>query len=201
MDGLEAILAMDTTLLIVVAIVAVLLLVALLVAVKRASDERRRSQGLRERFGPEYERTLEAAGNRRQAEAELEARQTRVAALPLRTLSAQEQEGLRTNWRAAQARFVDEPAQSIAMADRLVTEGMRARGYPVGDFEQRVADLSVEHAEVINHYREARRLAQASEAGLASTEDLRQAMVHYRALFDDLLTTASEAEQQKEMVR
>jgi hypothetical protein len=191
---METILEMDTTLLIVVGIVAVLLLLALLYAARRAADERQRSQTLRERFGPEYERTLESAGDRRQAEAELEARQTRVAALPLRTLSAQEQEVLRNNWRAAQARFVDEPAQSIAMADRLVTEGMRTRGYPVGDFEQQVADLSVEHAAVLDHYREARRIAQASEAGLANTEDLRQAMVHYRALFDDLLTTASEAE-------
>jgi hypothetical protein len=197
---MDAILGMDTTLLIVVAIVAVLVLAGLLLAVRRAADQRRHSESLRERFGPEYERALEAAGDKRQAEAELEARQTRVAALPLRTLSAQEQEVLRNNWRAAQARFVDEPDQSIALADRLITEGMRARGYPVGDFEQRVADLSVDHAEVINHYREARRIAQASEAGQASTEDLRQAMVHYRALFDDLLTTATEPER-KEMAR
>jgi hypothetical protein len=197
---MDPILGMDTTLLIVVAIAAVLLLAALLFAVKRAADERRRSEALRERFGPEYERTLEAAGDRRQAEAELEARRTRVAALPLRTLNPPEQEALRTNWRSAQARFVDEPAESIAMADRLVTEGMRARGYPVGDFEQRVADLSVEHAAVLDHYREARRIAQASQAGQASTEDLRQAMVHYRALFDDLLTTATEPER-KEMAR
>jgi hypothetical protein len=197
---MDTILGMDATLLIVVAILAVLLLAAVLFAVRRVVDERRHSQALRERFGPEYERALEAAGDKRQAEAELEARQTRVAALPLRTLNAQEQDVLRTNWREAQAKFVDEPDQSIAMADRLVTEGMRARGYPVGDFKQRVADLSVEHAEVIHHYREARRIAQASEAGQASTEELRQAMVHYRALFDDLLTTATEPEG-KEMAR
>jgi hypothetical protein len=200
---MDTILGMDTALLIALAIAAVLLLALLLLAAKRAADARRRSETLRERFGPEYERTLETAGDRRQAEADLEARQVRVRALPLRTLDPHEQEALRNNWRAAQARFVDEPAQSIAMADRLVTEGMRARGYPVGDFEQRVADLSVEHAAVINHYREARRIAQASEAGQASTEDLRQAMVHYRALFDDLLATATEPEgpEEKERVR
>jgi hypothetical protein len=186
-------------LLVGLALLALLLLVAALLVVKRAADSRRRSQALRERFGPEYERLVQNAGDRRRAEAELEARQQRVAALPLRALSAAEQEQLRNHWRAAQAQFVDAPAQAIAAAGRLVTEGMQARGYPVGEFEQRLADLSVDHAATLTHYRAARRIATASEAGQASTEDLRQAMVHYHALFEELL--AAPEPERKELVR
>jgi hypothetical protein len=162
--------------------------------------QKRHSDALRERFGPEYERTVQATGDARAAEAELEARQKRVAALDIRPLPAAERERYLTRWRAQQAAFVDEPAQAIAEANQLVSEVMQARGYVVGDFETRVADLSVNHANFVGDYRAARRIAQNSQVGQASTEDLRQAMVHYRALFEALLDTRPE-ESEKDAVR
>jgi hypothetical protein len=180
---------MDITTLIVLGALFVLVL---LVLIALGAMRRRRSTDLHQRFGPEYERTVETAGNKHKAEAELQGRQERVEALHLRPLAPDQREQFATRWRAAQARFVDEPAAATADADRLVIEVMQARGYPVGEFDQRVADLSVDHAEVVTNYRTAHQIALANEAGHASTEDLRQAMVHYRSLFDDLLKTSEE---------
>jgi hypothetical protein len=183
-------------------VILVLVVVVLLLAVLAAwtNTTRARSAKLQSRFGPEYERTLEAAGSRKEAEQELAARQRRVEEFNLRPLSAPERQQFADRWRDAQAQFVDQPEQAIGQADRLVNEVMQARGYPVADFDRRAADLSVDHAAVIANYRAARELMHKQEQRLASTEDLRQAMVHYRALFDDLLAAPAEQAQQKETV-
>jgi hypothetical protein len=151
-----------------------------------------RSQRLRQRFGPEYERTIRTEGNVRKAEAALEARAKRVARLHIHPLNSTDAQRFDAAWRAVQARFVDDPRGAVTEADRLVGEVMAARGYPVGDFEQRVADVSVDHADVVMNYRAAREIALHHAEGKATTEDLRQAMVHYRALFRDLLETAKD---------
>ncbi|HLH21934.1 MAG TPA: hypothetical protein VK066_05400 [Chloroflexota bacterium] len=175
---------MDQTTLIIAVIVAVVVIVAVALW---AYSQKRRSEDLRERFGPEYGRAVRASGDPRRAEAELAARQERVERLHIRPLSAPDRERFAQAWHATQARFVDDPAGAMADADRLVDEVMRARGYPMGDFEQRAADVSVDHAAVVEHYRLAHGIAQRAQRGEASTEDLRKAMVHYRALFEDLL--------------
>lgn len=174
---------MDTSVMIVLAIVVVVVvaIVAWLVM------QRRRSEELRDHFGPEYKRAINDLGDTRRAEAELEARQKRVDQLNIRSLAPEERERFAEAWRSTQARFVDEPAAAITEADRLVTQVMQERGYPVGSFEQRAADISVDHPNVVSNYRAAREIALANERGEASTEDLRKAMVHYRALFEDLL--------------
>jgi len=147
----------------------------------------RRSQILRKEFGPEYERALDQYGDQRKAEAELAARQERVRKLHIRELTAEEQSRFSDAWRKTQARFVDEPSRAVSDAADLVKEVMRARGYPVGDFEQRAADVSVDHGTVVTNYRAAYEIAARNKSGRATTEDLRQAMVHYRSLFEELL--------------
>ena len=151
--------------------------------------QKRRSEQLREQFGPEYKRAVDQYKDRRRAEAELSEREKRVEALHIRPLSAEERGRFAEAWKSVQSRFVDEPSMAVQDADRLVNQVMEARGYPVGDFEQRAADISVDHPNVVTSYRAARATAQANERGEASTEDLRKAMVHYRALFEDLLET------------
>ncbi len=152
----------------------------------RAQRERR-SARLREGFGPEYERTVAEYGDRSRAERELAARERRVQKLSVRLLTPEERDRFGSAWSGVQQRFVDDPNGAVSEADRLVKSVMATRGYPIDDFEQRVADLSVDHARVVQHYRAARILAQANAAGSSTTEDLRQAMVHYRVLFADLL--------------
>ena len=149
--------------------------------------EKRRQIRLRQRFGPEYDRTVHQTGSERRAEAELDARARRVAGLHIRPLSEADAVRFAEAWRALQIRFVDEPSAAIAEADRLVGEVMTARGYPLGDFDQRAADISVDHPRVVANYRAARDIARRQGRGEASTEDLRQAIIHYRALFEDLL--------------
>jgi len=149
----------------------------------------RRRQELRTRFGPEYDRVINERGDARQAESELAARQKRVDRFEIHSLDQAERERFIDAWRTTQSHFVDAPTEAIKDADRLVSEVMSARGYPVGDFEQRAADISVDHPVVVENYRAARAIALANERGQAGTEDLRQAIVHYRALFEDLLET------------
>ena len=167
----------------------VLIALVLIGAIAWITLSRVRTQRLRDRFGTEYDRTVRTEGNARKAEAALEARAKRVQSLHIRPLSPADAERFDQSWRAVQARFVDDPHGAITDADRLVGEVMAARGYPVGDFEQRVADISVDHPDVVMNYRAAREIAALHGQGKASTEDLRQAMVHYRALFRDLLET------------
>ena len=171
-----------TVVAVIIVVIVVLAIVALLV-----NKGRVRSDRLQERFGPEYDRALQTAGSRKEAEDELLARQKRVQSFNIRALSPNERQQFAERWRAAQAQFVDAPAQAIVAADALVKEVMQARGYPVGDFDQNAADLSVDHADVVSNYRAARDLVVKQQQGRTSTEDLRQAMVHFRALFEDLL--------------
>jgi FtsZ-interacting cell division protein ZipA len=174
----------STLLMVVVAIAFISLAIVAWAAVQKMRTKR-----LRSRFGPEYERTVRQIGDRRKAEEELEARKKRVAKLTLRPLSPDEHRRFARDWSAAQARFVDDPKGAVGDADRLVKEAMQARGYPTGDFEQRAADISVDHPRVVSNYRSAREIAARSAEGKASTEDLRQAVVYYRALFEELLET------------
>jgi hypothetical protein len=156
------------------------------VAFSRRRARLRRAQ-LQDRFGAEYDRAAYELGSARKADQELAARARRVEKLPVRELSSAERSRFASQWTAVQAEFVDDPAIAVRSANDLINQVMRARGYPVESFEQRAADLSVDHAAVIQHYHAARTIAAANHHGRASTEDLRQAMVHYRVLFGDLL--------------
>jgi len=148
----------------------------------------RKTSGLKEQFGPEYDRTVQQADKRREAEAELENRRKRVDEFDIRPLSSADRTRFDTAWQELQPRFVDDPSTAVKDADALVGRLMEARGYPVGDFEQRAADISVDHPDVVSNYREAHRLALRNASGDATTEEQRRALVHYRKLFDELLT-------------
>jgi hypothetical protein len=152
-----------------------------------AASRSRKTRGLQDRFGNEYDRTVEQAGGRREAERELRQREKRHDQLDLRPLSAESRDGYVREWQVTQARFVDDPKGAVADADKLVQRVMRERGYPVDDFEQRAADISVEHPELVEKYRTANGIARASERGDTSTEDLRHSVRHFRALFVELL--------------
>jgi hypothetical protein len=147
---------------------------------------KRRSQQLRERFGPEYDLVLKKEGAVRRAEGVLEIRAKRHEKFSLRPLNEATRVDFAERWRIVQSQFVDEPKAAVARADRLVNELMQARGYPMADFEQRAADLSVDHPVVVQNYRAAHDIALRHSRGQASTEDLRKAMVHYRSLFEEL---------------
>lgn len=157
--------------------------------------QRNKTKQLRTRFGPEYEAELNRQGDRVRAEKELQRRANRVQKLDIRPLPSTDTEHYLGAWKQTQARFVDDPAASIKEADDLVGAVMKARGYPLEDFELRAADLSVDHPHVVRHYRTAHEIAVRQDRGEASTEDLRQALIHYRALFEDLLP-ASQARQE-----
>lgn len=162
-----------------------LLLAFIGVMVWRNAPARRREK-LRARFGPEYELAVQQYGTAR-AQRMLEARERRVEKLPLRSLSPSECATFAQSWRQRQEQFVDTPSAAVSGAHELVQRVMLARGYPVEDFEQSVADLSVTYGAIVNHYRAAHELEQTNRSGKINTEELRQAMVHYRALFDELL--------------
>jgi ABC-type nickel/cobalt efflux system permease component RcnA len=147
----------------------------------------RRSQEIRQHFGPEYEHTVAELGDPRKAEDELAARRRRVEKLDIRPLSQADFNQFSDEWRSVQAHFVDDPNAAIKDADLLVKELMETRGYPVGNFEQRAADISVHHPQVVEHYRAAHDAMPGWGKREATTEELRQAMVHYRALFEELL--------------
>jgi len=166
----------------VIAVAVVLILVLIWMALRR-----RRSLQLKQRFGPEYSHAIRTNPTPREAERMLEARERRVAKFHIRPLSTADAARFAESWRQTQLQFVDDPEGAVRNADRLVTEVMEARGYPLTDFDQRAADLSVDHPVVVSSYREARTIADQQKRGEASTEDLRHALVHYRTLFDDLL--------------
>jgi hypothetical protein len=170
------------------AIVGILVAVIVVgVAAWYVAMQRRRTQDLRTLYGPEYTRTVKQVGDQRRAEDELVRRQERVDALEIRPLSAEQRGAFMQQWRNVQAMFVDDPRGAVTRADGLVEEVMKTRGYPVSDFDQRAADLSVHHGRVVQNYRSAREIAIRHRRGMATTEDLRQAMVYYRELFQDLL--------------
>jgi len=162
-------------------------IVALIVVAAWLYFRRRESRTLEERFGPEYNRTVDELGSRSKAESELRARQKRVEQLHIVPLSPAEATHFSDAWRVLQGRFVDNPHGVLADADLLVRELMGKRGYPMGDFERRAADISVDHPAVVDHYRAAHAIALRDRHGEADTEALRQAVVHYRALFAELL--------------
>jgi len=172
---------------IVIIIVAILVVVAIVAGV--VYDQRRRR--LRQRFGPEYDRLVEETGSKAKAEAELTSRQRRVAGLDIRPLDPAARARYAENWTAVQEQFVDSPQEAVMAAQRLVMTVMQERGYPTDGGDQMVADLSVDHANVLHHYRAAYDINQRAADNQASTEDLRQAMIHYRALFQDLLGETS----------
>lgn len=172
----------------IVVIVVVIIVIALAIGV--AATVRRRR--LQQQFGPEYDRLAQEHDSKRKAEAELAQRQRRVRKLDIRPLSPQAQEQYTARWMSLQERFVDDPEDAVAQSQTLVAEVMRERGYPTEHRDQVAADLSVEHAKTIGNFRAAEEISQKATAGTASTEDLRQAMIHYRALFRDLLGDTAE---------
>jgi hypothetical protein len=150
--------------------------------------QKRRSERLHAKFGPEYGRAVADFGDRRKAESDLERRQKRLEKFNIRVLTSEERERFAEAWRADQSRFVDEPKDAVIRAHQLVNEVMKARGYPIsGEFDQTAEDLSVEHPAVVEHYRVACDIMKRQESGQANTEDLRNAMVNYRKLFEELL--------------
>jgi hypothetical protein len=151
--------------------------------------QKRQTEELRDRFGPEYEHAVRSEGDRARAESDLRARERRVDELDIRPLADDERDEFAERWRSTQARFVDDPAGATKEADGLVMEVMQARGYPMGDFDRRAADVSVNHPGVVDHYRAAHSIALRIDDGSEDTEELRSALVHYRALFEDLLDT------------
>jgi len=169
---------------IIVATVVVIALLAL--AAWFFSQRKKQSARLRQRFGSEYGRTVGELGGRTKAEAELKAREKRVEDLTLTPLAPAEAARFSQAWDALQARFVDDPKGVVLQADQLVRELMLKRGYPMGDFERRAADISVDQPAVVEHYRAAQTIAVRDERDEADTEELRKAVVHYRVLFDDL---------------
>jgi hypothetical protein len=167
----------------IIAIIVVILIVAALLVGLSVVRRRRR---LRDRFGPEYDRAVDEHG-RREAEAELTERERRVRHLDIKPLSPTARAQYASEWTAVQEQFVDAPQSAVTGAQSLVTAVMKDRGYPTEAFDQTVADLSVEHAATLDHYRAAHDISQRAGSGTASTEELRQAMIHYRALFTELL--------------
>lgn len=177
---------MDTTntITIVIAVIVLLVLGGLLGMV---FTRRQRTKRLQERFGPEYDRTVREVGDQRRAEDELEARLDHVKALEIHPLSAEETERFTREWQLTQAEFVDEPLAAVQKANRLLREVMSVKGYPVDDFEQRAADISVDYPDLVIDYRELHAIAVKSDDEEVSTEEMRQAMIHGRALFENLV--------------
>jgi Na+-transporting methylmalonyl-CoA/oxaloacetate decarboxylase gamma subunit len=178
-------------------ILIVLLLVILAIALIPSMVRRRRSERLHDQFGPEYDRTVQIVGDEEKAQALLDERQKHVEALNIRPLSVSERERYLAAWSAVQAKFVDEPGQATVDADRLIMEVMQARAYPMSDFEQRAADISVNYPELVSNYRAARQIALKNEQLQATTEELRQAMIYYRSLFEELLQAEAVVEKEK----
>ena len=179
---------MDTTLAILIALAA-----AVVVIGAAAYLRRRRSQKLRARYGAEYIAAVDELGDRHRAEAELKSREKRVQRFDIRPLTPEQADGYAARWRKVQADFVDEPGAAVTAADALLADVMEARGYPVGDFEQRAADLSVDHPRLVSNYRISHEVALRHGRGEAGTEDLRRAMIHYRDLFEQLVEPPRES--------
>ncbi|MFD9247380.1 hypothetical protein ACFV0D_36760 [Streptomyces sp. NPDC059556] len=175
---------MSTSMLIAVIAIAAVVVIALMVGLWMAARRRR----LQKKFGPEYERTIESEGDRKAAERELRAREERHDELEIKELPPERRDRYAVDWSSVQERFVDRPEGSVKEADELVSRLMRERGYPTDDYDGQLRDLSVEHGRTLEHYRAAHDVKVRSSNHETTTEELRGAMVHYRALFDDLLT-------------
>jgi hypothetical protein len=179
-------------------IVAIVVIALLAFVIARWAINRNRTKRLKERFGPEYERTLDETGKQREAENVLAAREQRRDELDIVALSPQAREQYAARWRAIQVAFIDSPSRAVLDADRLVIEVMRERGYPIDDFDQRAADISVDHPSVVENYRAAHHISQAQQQGNVDTEAERQAFVHYRALFEKLLEAQADHDKSQE---
>jgi len=179
----------------IIAVVLVVVVIGAILALWFAS--RNHSKRLHDQFGSEYDHTVQTMGGKKKAHAELDERQKHVESLNIRPLSATERERYLADWATVQSKFVDEPGQAIVAADRLITEVMQVRAYPVSDFEQRAADVSVSYPTLVTNYRAAREIAIRNEQDQADTEELRQAMIHYRSLFEELLGPEIEAVNQE----
>lgn len=169
----------------IVLIIVILVVIAAIVYGVRAG----RRKKLQSTFGPEYDRVVADTGSRTEAEKELREREKRHAELELKELSPESQAKYRAAWEEVQIQFVDNPSEAVGTADELVTRLIAERGYPTGEYDERLGVLSVEHANTLQHYRDAHEISERNRGGSAGTEDLRQALVHYRALFADLLGT------------
>jgi FtsZ-interacting cell division protein ZipA len=176
---------MSTWVWIVIAVVVAIVVLAIVWSALRS----KRTRALQDTFGNEYDRTVDQSGGRRAAERELLDRQKQHDELDIRPLSPESRDRYVKRWQSTQARFVDDPRGAVAEADRLVQDVMQERGYPTKDFERRVADISVDHPDLVEKYRNADGIARRSERGEASTEDMRHSVRHYRALFAVLLET------------
>jgi hypothetical protein len=177
---------MDTNL-IVLAALAVLIIAVLALLYVRKRKSKSTTAELRKKFGPEYDHAVLVHGAGRKAESKLEDREKRVEKLNIRDLDPMEHERFSKRWEAVQSRFVDSPKGAVTEADDLVSSAMKARGYPVSDFEQRAADISVDHPRVVENYRSAHEIALRVGKDAATTEDLRTAMIHYHSLFEELV--------------
>jgi hypothetical protein len=178
--------------------VVMILIVCLVLAIAVALwmyVQKKRTQTLRSKFGPEYDKAVDEHKDRGHAESELETRAKRVAKYHIHPLKAEERSRFAEDWRREQSLFVDDPRTAVKHADALVQDVMHRRGYPVGDFDQNAADLSVDHPSVVANYRIAHEIAARDGQGPGATEDLRRAMVSYRALFEDLLDTVEKPEE------
>ena len=184
-----------STLTITIIVVAVVVIIGVILGL--IFTGRNRSEKFHKDFGPEYDRTVQTMGGEKKAQTELNELQKHVAALDIRPLSISERERYLAEWTAVQSKFVDEPGQAIKDADRLIVEVLQLRGYPVSDFEQRAADISVNYPALVTNYRAARETAIRNEHHQAGTEDLRKAMINYRSLFDELLKSETVAPEKK----
>ena len=179
----------NQTLIAVAVVVAAMIVIAAYLLYRQ-----RRTHRLQQRFGPEYAATVKKLGSKAKAEAELQEREKRVEKLEIVALTPAETYRFTQSWTRLQSSFVDDPKGVLVQADQLVRELLLKRGYPVADFERRAADISVDHAEVVNHYRAAQVIVSRDQRGQADTEELRKAVVHFRALFDELLGVATVAD-------
>lgn len=176
---------------ILIAAVVVIVVAAVIVAAMLASG-RRKTERLKQHYGREYERLVSETGGRKAAEQELIARERKRDKLDIVPLTPAALSDFTTRWQDVQTHFVDNPATAVGVADRLVTEVMRERGYPVDDFDQRAADISVDHPQIVENYRAAHGIHLSQQHGDVSTEQQREAFVHYRALFEKLLETPAD---------
>jgi hypothetical protein len=175
---------MDTKYIIIAVVLVLVVLGAILAPI---FARRKRSQRFQTKYGPDYDHTVKTMGNEKKAQTEMDKRQTHVETLNIRPLSIGERDQFLADWKAIQVKFIDQPGQATVEADHLIMEVMKMRAYPVSDFEQRAADISITYPELVSNYRLAREIAIKNEHHQAGTEELRQALIYYRSLFDELL--------------
>lgn len=186
---------MNSTYLVIAAVLVLVIVGAILLGM--IFSRRSRTTRLHDQFGPEYDHVVQSIGSERQAQTVLEIRQKHVEELDIQPLTASQRELYLADWADIQSKFVDQPGEAIVAADRLIMEVMQVRAYPVSDFEQRAADLSVTYPGLVSNYRAAREITLKNKRQMAETEELRQAMIYYRSLFDELLQIETDVVKEK----